>query len=399
MLSGQVMGRDPVPSSSLVGTSALMPVYAQLPVRPVSGRGSWIIDEDGARWLDAYGGHAVASTGHCHPDVVAAISKQAGELLFYSTALPHPLREQLATALVALCPQPLSQVFFCNSGAEANENALHLARKVTGRQGVVSLSGGWHGRTVATLAVTDGEKYMAGARRAGMPLSHKIPFSDLYALEQALTTDIAAVILEPVQGMSGARAVTSDFLQGARALCDARGALLIFDEVQCGVGRTGSFTAAESFGVVPDVLTMAKGLASGFPMAAVMTTPRVAAHLVHGDLGSTFGGGPLACAAALATLQVIQREGLLANVKAVSAHLRAGALALGSQRVSDVQGRGLLLGLRLLRPAAEVQKQLFAHRVLTGTASDPHILRLLPPLSFSMAEADLLLAALSEVLK
>jgi acetylornithine/succinyldiaminopimelate/putrescine aminotransferase len=144
---------------------------------------------------------------------------------------------------------------------------------------------------------------------------------------------------------------------------------------------------------------MAKGLASGFPMAAVMTTPRVAAHLVHGDLGSTFGGGPLACAAALATLQVIQREGLLANVKAVSAHLRAGALALGPQRVSDVQGRGLLLGLRLLRPAAEVQKQLFAHRVLTGTASDPHILRLLPPLSFSMAEADLLLAALSEVLK
>ena len=378
---------------------ALLPVYAQLPVRPVRGRGSWLEDENGERWLDAYGGHAVASTGHCHPVVVRAIAEQAAELLFYSTALAHPLRERLATELTARCPHPLSKVFFCNSGAEANENALHLARRLTGRSLCVSLQGGWHGRTVATLAVTDGEKYRAGARAAGIPLSRQIPVNDLHALERALDADVAALLVEPVQGMAGARDLSPDFLRGARALCDQRNVLLIYDEVQCGVGRTGHFTAAESFAVVPDVLTMAKGLASGFPMAAVVTTPRVAAHLSVGDLGSTFGGGPTACAAALATLAVITDERLLDNVRLVSEQLRRGALALGPTRVVGVQGRGLLLGLRLQRPAAEVQQALLKKRVLTGTASDAQVLRLMPPLSFSTAEAELLLAALAEVLQ
>lgn len=377
----------------------LLPVYAQLPVHPVRGRGSWLQDENGERWLDAYGGHAVASTGHCHPTVVRAIADQAAELLFYSTVLAHPLRARLASELVAYCPPPLTKVFFCNSGAEANENALHLARRLTGRPLCVSLHGGWHGRTVATLAVTDGEKYSAGAQAAGIPLSRKVPINDLVALERALDADVAALILEPVQGMAGARDLSPDFLRGARALCDQRHVLLIYDEVQCGVGRTGRFTAAESFGVVPDVLTMAKGLASGFPMAAVVTTPRVAAHLSIGDLGSTFGGGPLACAAALATLAVIRDEKLLDNVLVVSEHLRRGALALGPSRVVAVQGRGLLLGLRLQRPAAAAQRDLLAKRVLTGTSSDPQVLRLMPPLSFSVQEADLLLAALGEVLK
>jgi acetylornithine/succinyldiaminopimelate/putrescine aminotransferase len=361
----------------------------------VSGHGSWLVDEDGQEWLDAYGGHAVASTGHSHPDVVRAISEQAARLLFYSTVVPHPAREELARALARLAPDPLERAFFCNSGAEANENALHLARKTTGRQGMVSLAGGWHGRTVATLAVTDGAKYEEGARRAGMPLSRKVAFNDFAALDLAVDDTIAGVIIEPVQGMSGARDCAPEFLRAARDICDARGARLIFDEVQCGVGRSGSFTAAESFGVVPDLLTMAKGLGSGLPIGALLATRTISEQLVIGDLGSTFGGGPVPCAAALATIGVIEREGLLDNVKAVSAHLRAGALALG---IPGVQGRGLLLGLRLGRPAVAVQRALFERRVLTGTASDPEVLRLLPPLSFSLAEADLLLDALKEVL-
>jgi acetylornithine/N-succinyldiaminopimelate aminotransferase len=374
---------------------ALLPVYAQMPVRPVSGHGSWLVDEDGNEWLDAYGGHAVASTGHSHPDVVRAISDQAARLIFYSTVVPHPAREELARVLARLAPDPLERVFFCNSGAEANENALHLARKTTGRQGIVSLAGGWHGRTVATLAVTDGAKYEEGARRAGMPLSRKVPFNDIAALDAAVDDTIAGVIVEPVQGMAGARDCSPEFLRAAREICDARGARLIFDEVQCGVGRSGTFTAAESFGVVPDLLTMAKGLASGLPIGAMMTTRAIADQLVIGDLGSTFGGGPVPCAAALATIAVIEREGLMENVLNVSAHLTSGALALG---IPGVQGRGLLLGLRLGRPAALVQKALFDRRILTGTASDPAVLRLLPPLSFSIAEANLLLGALKEIL-
>ncbi|HUF36606.1 MAG TPA: aminotransferase class III-fold pyridoxal phosphate-dependent enzyme [Gemmatimonadales bacterium] len=375
--------------------SALLPVYPPFPIRPASGHGSWLVDEDGEEWLDAYGGHAVASTGHCHPDVVRAIAEQAGRLLFYSTAVTHPLREELAAKLAALCPDPLSRVFFCNSGAEANENALHLARKHTGRRDVVSVAGGWHGRTVATLAVTDGERYEEGARRAGMPLSRKVPFDDVATLTAAVDDTVAAVIVEPVQGLAGARDCSPDFLRAARGVCDARGAVLIFDEVQCGVGRCGGFSAAEAYGVTPDVLTFAKGLAAGLPIGAVVATPGVTAGIGIGDLGSTFGGGPLVMAAALANIGVIEREGLIGNAMRVGEYLARGARALGVSRMS---GRGLLLGLHLDRPAVEVQRALFARRVLTGTASDPRVLRLLPPLSFSLAEADLLLAGLQEVL-
>jgi acetylornithine/succinyldiaminopimelate/putrescine aminotransferase len=383
------------PAGSLVGSSALLPVYPPFPVRPASGHGSWLVDEDGREWLDAYGGHAVASTGHSHPEVVRAIAAQAERLLFYSTAVSHPLREALAAKLVALCPGPLARVFLCNSGAEANENALHLARRHTGRQGVVSVAGGWHGRTVATLAVTDGERYEEGARRAGMPLSRKVPFDDVAALEAVVDDTVAAVIVEPVQGLAGARDCDPAFLRAARRACDARGAVLIFDEVQCGVGRCGAFSAAEAYGVTPDVLTFAKGLAAGLPIGAVLATAEVTAGIASGDLGSTFGGGPVVAAAALANIGVIEREGLIGNAVRVGEYLGQGARRLGVHRVS---GRGLLLGLHLNRPAAEVQRALFARRILTGTAADPRVLRLLPPLSFSIPEADLLLAGLQEVL-
>jgi len=373
---------------------AWLPVYAQMPLTAVSGHGSWLVDEQGQEWLDAYGGHAVASTGHAHPHVVAAIQRQAATLIFYSTAVPLALREQLADALAQRCPGDLSRVFFCNSGAEANENALGLARKATGRQKIVSVSGGWHGRTAACLAVTDGAKYEAGALRAGVPLSEKVPFNDAVAIEAAVDQSTAAVIVEPVQGLTGARDCSPEFLRAARRACDRAGAALIFDEIQCGVGRSGAFTAAEVYQVTPDILTLAKGLASGLPIGAMIATTAMTSSLVPGDLGSTFGGGPVVSAAALATLEVIDREQLYDNVKRVSGHLRQWACGRGLA----VQGLGLLLGIRLPKPAAEVQRALFEQRVLTGTASDPAILRLLPPLNFSVEEADVLLAALDRVL-
>ena len=374
---------------------ALLPVYPPMPVRPVRGHGSWLVDEDGAEWLDAYGGHAVASTGHSHPDVVRAIAAQAGQLLFYSTAVPLPQREALAEKLAELCPEPLGRVFLCNSGAEANENALHLARRHTGRQTIVTVRGGWHGRTAATLACTDGARYEEAARRAGVPLSRKVPFDDAAALEAAVDDTVAAVLVEPIQGFAGARDCSPEFLAAARRVCDEHGAVLLFDEVQCGVGRCGAFAAAEAVGVTPDALTFATGWAGGLPIGAVVATPALTESLAIGDLGSTFGGGPVPCAAALANIAVIERDGLIANAVAVGEHLAEGARALGVRKVS---GRGLLLGLHLGRPAVEVQRALFARRILTGTATDPQVLRLLPPLSFSIREADLLLAGLREVL-
>ena len=376
--------------------SALLPVYAQFPVIPVRGRGSWLIDENGAEWLDAYGGHAVAATGHCHPEVVRAVMEQAAELLFYSTAVRHPVRDALAEKLVELCPEPLARVFLCNSGAEANENALHLARRHTGRQSIVSISGGWHGRTAATLACTDGRRYEEAARRSGIPLSRKVPFNDITALESAVDTTVAAVIVEPVQGFAGARECSPEFLQAARRSCSVHGALLIFDEVQCGVGRCGAFTAAESFEVTPDLLTLAKGLAAGLPIGAVVATEDVTTSLSLGDLGSTFGGGPLPCAAALANIAIIENEHLIENAVDVGRYLTEGALRANVRRVS---GKGLLLGLHLGQPAAEVQRGLFEHRILTGTSTDPEVLRLLPPLSFSRGEADMLLRGLEDVLQ
>src|SRR5690606_39226291 len=224
-----------------------------------------------------------------------------------------------------------------------NENQLMLARRKTGRQGVVTLRGGWHGRTAATLACTDGARYEAGARRAGVPLSRKVPLNDIAALDAAIDDTIAAVLVEPVQGFNGARSCTPEFLAAARALCDARGARLLFDEVQCGTGRTGHFTAAEHFGVVPDALSMAKGLAAGLPIGAVLAADSLVDDIRIGDLGSTFGGGPVPCAAALATLDVIDREGLLANTRSVGDWIMSEARSLPG--VLAVHGLGFLIGL------------------------------------------------------
>jgi len=232
-----------------------------------------------------------------------------------------------------------------------------------------------------------------------MPLSEKVPFNDVGAMHAAVDETVAAVIVEPVQGLTGARDCSPEFLRAAREACDRSGAALIFDEVQCGAGRSGHFTAAQTLGVTPDILTLAKGLASGVPIGAMVATSGITSGLHLGDLGSTFGGGPIACAAAIATLEVIEEEGLMENATRVSAHIREWACRRLVPAGGAVQGLGLLLGLRLARPAAEVQRSLFGRRVLTGTSSDPAVLRLLPPLTLSAEEADRLLGALETVLQ
>jgi acetylornithine/N-succinyldiaminopimelate aminotransferase len=376
------------------GEAAILPTYPERPLALVRGAGCTVWDEAGAPYLDLVAGLAVCSLGHGHPAPAAALAAQAFRLGHVSNLFWSEPSIALAERLHTLAG--FGRVFFCNSGAEANENALLLARRHTGRSAIVSVSGGWHGRTAATLACTDGERYAASARRSGIPLSRKVLLNDVSSLEIALDDTVAAFIVEPVQGLAGALECTPDFLQQARRICRDRGVVLIFDEVQCGIGRCGAFSASEAFGVGPDLITFAKGLGSGLPIAAVMATAEVTSSVVPGDLGSTFGGGPVPCAAALATIDVIRRDGLIENAMEVGAYLEREARMLG---IREVSGRGLLLGLHLGRPAAGVQRALFQRRIITGTATDPEILRLLPPLSFSRSEADILLGGLEDALR
>lgn len=373
---------------------ALLPTFAPYPFTLARGSGDRVFDTEGNAYWDFYGGHCVCSTGHAHPKVVQALADQAQQLIFYSTAARLPIREATAEALVAFASegldQPFASVFFCNSGAEANENALKLATKLTGRTRFTAFQGGWHGRSTLALAVTDDPKLKVGVEGLLAKVDF-LPFNDLEALDQADLSTSAAVILEPIQSMAGIRSATPEFLRRLRERCDASGTVLVFDEVQTGVGRLGSPYAAGFFGVRPDVITSAKGLASGVPMGAVILTEAVASRLQPGDLGSTFGGGPLACAALLATLRVIRGEGLMPRATRAATHLRQ---ELQGTHVANVEGHGLLLGLRVPGHATALKQDLLRHRVLVGASGDPDVLRLMPPLNLSQEAMDALLAAI-----
>jgi acetylornithine/succinyldiaminopimelate/putrescine aminotransferase len=380
---------------------ALLPVYDQLPFTPVRGAGVWLWDASGRRVLDLWGGHAVALLGHAHPRLLAAMSEQASALLFQSNALPLPIREEAAARLAAFAPAGLSRVFFVNSGAEANENALLLAFRATGRRRVVAVEGAFHGRTAAAAAVSWG-KHRHGFPRPPFEVTF-VPRGDREALAAALSSsdeggdggsDVAAFIVEPVQGVAGAFELGREYLLAARELTQRAGARLIFDEVQCGMGRTGQPFAAQLYGVTPDLLTVAKGLAGGFPAAAVLATEEACAGVGIGDLGSTFGGGPVAAAMILAVLETIERDDLLAHVRATSAYLRETCIV---GPVVAAQGEGLLVGLRTAPPAKQVMAALLERDILAGTSADPHVLRLLPPLVLQREHVDLLRAALAEV--
>jgi 4-aminobutyrate aminotransferase-like enzyme len=343
--------------------------------------------------VDFYGGHAVAALGYGHSRWIEALEKQARSVLFQTNAIPMAVRERAAERLVAFAGLGLDQVFFVNSGAEANENALRTAFRLTGRRQAIALEQGWHGRTAAAGAVTFG----ARDKWYGFP---QTPFDVQWisrtdpAAVLAITHDTACVIVEPVQGLAGAFEIPTDVLRALRARCTEVGALLIFDEVQCGVGRTGYPFGANRVLVTPDMLTTAKALGAGFPVSALLMSAHVADALKIEDMGTTFGGGPLACAIVETVIDIIESEGLLENVKKMSALIQSSCIG---GVVSGVQGAGLLLGLKTTRPAKAIQSELLARGIFVGTAADPHIIRLLPPFTIGQEHVALLAQALREI--
>ncbi|MGA2079142.1 MAG: aminotransferase class III-fold pyridoxal phosphate-dependent enzyme [Holophaga sp.] len=372
---------------------ALLPTYTPYPFPILRGEGDRVFDDQGNAYFDFYGGHCVCSTGHAHPKVAEAIARQARELIFYSTAADLPVRARAAEGLLQFAnsgqPSGLKSVFFCNSGAEANENALKVAAKLTRRTRFAAFRGGWHGRTILALSVTEDPKITVGLESFLAPCD-RLPLNDLAALDGYDFGGVAGVILEPIQSMSGIRPATPEFLARLRERTRAAGCLLIYDEVQTGVGRLGHPYVAGLHGVQPDLVTSAKGIASGVPMGALLMSGPVAGALKPGDLGSTFGGGPLACAALLATLQVILEEGLMPKALALEDLIRQG---LKGTCVSEVLGRGLLLGLKVPGGAAKLKSHLQQQRILVGGSGNPEVLRLMPPLNLSLVAVSALLDA------
>ncbi|MDQ3653064.1 MAG: aspartate aminotransferase family protein [Acidobacteriota bacterium] len=373
--------------------------YKKFPFAAERGQGAWVETSEGARYLDLYGGHAVAATGHCHPHVVAAIKAQAERLLFYSNLVYSEARARAAENLIAIAPEALTKAFFCNSGTEANENAMRMARMATRREKIITFSGGFHGRTADAISATALGKYRE-IGRPNVPGHLFAEFGDLESVAALADETIAAVMLEPIQSMAGVRMAAPEFYRALRELCNRRGIVLIYDEVQTGVGRTGEWFFAGSEageGVVPDIITLAKALGSGVPVGACLVNSCVAECIKENDLGTTFGGGMLAMAAVTATLEAIESDGMLKNVRAVERHLREQLADVSG--VAGVRGRGFLLGVEFAEPiAASVQKKLLEHHIITGTSSDARVLRLLPPMCLKMEEGDLFVASLREVL-
>ena len=384
--------------------SALLPVYPRLPVRFARGQGCWLWDEDGTSYLDAISGIAVCGLGHCHPAVTEALCAQARELVHTSNLYRIAHQETLARRLCAAAG--MERAFFGNSGAEACECALKIARLHGNRRGpgavVLVVDGAFHGRTLLTLSASDGRR----ARDGFEPLAAgfaRVAFNDLDAMRAAFAAhpNVAAVLIEPVQGEGGVRPAAPDYLAGLRALCDAHGALLMLDEVQSGMGRTGALFAYQAAGVQPDVCTLAKALGNGYPIGACLARGAAAELLQAGQHGSTFGGGPLACRVGLAVLDTLERDDLCARAartgKALLARLQR-ALA-GHAGVVEVRGRGLMLGVELARAAPDLARRALAEQRLLINVAREKVVRLLPPLVLSDAEADQLCARLLAVLE
>jgi len=370
-----------------------IPVYGQLPFIPERASGCDIFTKDGRRILDMYGGHAVAALGYGHPQLVKAIAEQSNKLLFQSNAVALDIRADAAEKLTSVAPDGLDRVFFVNSGAEANENALRMACMTTGRKKVLAITQGFHGRTAAAAAVTWNSERWYGFPSKPFNVDF-IPRDDVAAAQDMIGDDIAAVIFEPVQGVAGAYDLSADFVQALRLQTSKHGALLIADEVQSGIGRCGHFFAIQAHGVAPDILTSAKALGGGIPCGAVLCSHEIAAKFGTGDLGSTFGGGPIAAAAIAATVDAIKNESLLKNVRKAEMAIREQCVV---GPVTRIQGMGLLLGLICDRPAVEVRDALLEHDILTGTSGDPEVLRILAPLVLESHHIDHLAEALKDI--
>lgn len=373
---------------------SLFNVYPLFDITPVRAKDLSVFDDKGVEYLDLYGGHAVISIGHSHPEYVSAISEQVKDLGFYSNAIQNPLQKSLAKELGRISGCPDYQLFLCNSGAEANENALKLASFHTGKKNILAFKNSFHGRTSAAVAATDNPKIVA-------PLNAQqqvdfVALGDLNAVEAILKKgETCAVIIECIQGVGGLDEGTDAFYEGLEQLCQTYHTLLIADEIQSGFGRTGDFFAFQKYGWRPDIISMAKGMGNGFPIGGILIHPQIKASF--GLLGTTFGGNHLACAASLAVLKVLEAEKLMENADGMSAYFIQKSKSL--PHLKNIKGRGLMLGLEFDFPVAELRKKLIhTHHIFTGSATNPNLIRILPPLTIQKEHIDLFFGALKQEL-
>lgn len=372
----------------------LFDVYPLFDVNIVKGKGCHVWDAKGNEYLDLYGGHAVISIGHAHPHYVEAVSNQVAKLGFYSNSVINTLQKDLAEKLGVMCGYDDYQLFLINSGAEANENALKLASFYNGRTRVISFAKAFHGRTSLAVEVTNNPKIIAPINDNGHVTY--LPLNDTNAVKAELSKgDVCAVIIEGIQGVGGIQVPNAEFMKELRHMCDETNTVLILDEIQSGYGRSGKFFAHQHMGIKPDMITVAKGIANGFPMAAVLISPKFTP--VYGQLGTTFGGNHLGCAAAIAVLDVMKEENLIENAAKVGAHLMEELKSF--KGIKELRGLGLMIGMEFEEPIKEIRsKLLFEQKVFTGV-SGTNVIRLLPPLCLSMAEADEFLERLHNVVK
>ena len=374
----------------------LFNVYPINPINIAKANGSTVWDAEGNEYLDLYGGHAVISIGHTHPHYVDSITKQLNNIAFYSNSVEIPIQQELATKLGEVSGKTDYSLFLCNSGAEANENALKLASFHTGRKKIIAFTKAFHGRTSLAVAATDNPSIVAPVNETDNIVF--LPFNDLDALTQAFNSygeEVAAVIIEGIQGVGGIREASVEFLRGIRSLCDQYGSVYIADSVQCGYGRTGLFYSHDYSGVQADIYSMAKGMGNGFPIGGIAISPKFKASF--GLLGTTFGGNHLACAAAVAVLDIIKQDNLLANAASVGSYLIDELKKF--DKVQEVRGRGLMIGIDLPVELSNVKKDLLLkNRIFTGEAK-PNVIRILPALNITKEIADRFLTALDERLK
>ena len=368
----------------------LFDVYPLFNITPVSAEGSYITDKDGNQYLDLYGGHAVISIGHSHPHYVNSIKDQLEKIAFYSNSIINPLQAAMASKLKELSGCKDYQLFLCNSGAEANENALKLASFHTGKSKILAFKNSFHGRTSAAVAVTDNEQIWAPLNK--QHLVEFLNFNDIQALKNALEKDdVCAVIIEAIQGVGGLDEPSTEFYQQLAALCRDKGVVLIADEVQSGYGRSGKFFAFQHHGIEADLITIAKGMGNGFPIGGVLIHDKFEAK--KGMLGTTFGGNHLACAAGISVLEVIDSENLISNAKSLESYFNEKVKMV--PQVKKVKGKGLMLGLEFEFEVAELRKRLIQNqRIFTGSSKDKHVLRILPALNIGRKEIDYFFEAL-----
>ncbi|MDY0779223.1 aspartate aminotransferase family protein [Tenacibaculum sp. IB213877] len=373
----------------------LFDVYPLFNITPIKAKDVYVYDEHNTEYLDLYGGHAVISIGHSHPNYVSKLQEQVANIGFYSNSIQNPLQVELAEKLTQMSGCNDYQLFLCNSGAEANENALKLASFHTEKSKVIAFNNGFHGRTSAAVAATDNPKIVA-------PINAQqevefIDFGDIDSVAKSLANnDVCAVIVEIIQGVGGLDEVSTEFYQAVSTLCKNHNTLFIADEVQAGFGRTGDFFAFQKHNIEPDIISIAKGMGNGFPVGGILIHPKIKAS--YGLLGTTFGGNHLACTAAISVLDTIKNENLLENVQEVSTYFIEKAKTVSA--IKNIKGRGLMLGLEFDFPISELRKELiYKHKIFTGSAKNPNLLRILPSLTLQKQQVDVFFEALSKALK